>query len=87
MNENVTPEELKDRARRAAEITKDPVFQLALSMSKEKAVEQWKQGKTVAERESAHANFKALDEVATALRVIYERGEYFARLESRKRPL
>jgi hypothetical protein len=67
-------EEVIERGRRATQLMEDPLMREAFIATEESFIQTWRNAKTVADRESAHAHVIALGRVAKYLRIIMEDG-------------
>lgn len=70
---------------RAAALLEDEVLLAAFSACRDGCVESWKAGATLEEREAAHAQLKALNEVAKQLRALAAQGRHIAAEIERRR--
>lgn len=72
---SMTSEEEVTRGAAAKRLCEDPLFIEAMTKVEANTIQAWRSGDTPQKREAAHAKLKALEEIATQLRIVIQYGE------------
>lgn len=74
------------KGQKAKDILESDVFREAVQTAEDAITQEWREGKSPTDRESAHAKLRALTEVVRQLRIMMGQGEYeHARLTREER--